>query len=301
MIRKILAILLTSVMLTVMCFSILACEEKLPTPEEVIEGLVDTHLDVKSYEMEGKAVLKMELDIPEEEKSLGIPMDVDVEIDIKSSFDAAGEEMMMSMDIGMDMVGEATIKMAMEMYLVDAWMYMMVDAPMTSPQWTKTEMSYGEFLEEMESIDFTETQMEFLKSGEITITGVEKIDGIDCYVLEIIPDMGKLWEILMQQSQLTGGGIMDMPMDDFDEMMGSVEDIIKDISAKYWIAKDTYYIAKGDMTFKIEITPESMGMTDEEGSVAMDVTMNMRMFNYNKPISITLPPEAENAVEETMW
>ncbi len=113
--------------------------------------------------------------------------------------------------------------------------------------------------------------------------------------------MGKLWEILMQQSQLTGGGIMDMPTDEFDEIMDSIEDIIKDVSAKYWIAKDTYYITKGDLTFKVEITPEAMGMPDEEGSVAMDVTMNMRMFNYNKPVSITLPQEAENAVEETMW
>ena len=301
MIKKILAISLAVVMLIVMCFSILACEEKMPTSEEVIEELVEAHLDVKSYEMEGSAVLSMVLDLPEEEISMGIPMDVDADIDITSAFDAANEEMMMVMDIDMDMAGEATMKMAVEMYLVDGWMYMMVDAPMMSPQWMKTEMSYNELLDEMESIDFTETQVEFLKSGQITVTGVEKIEGIDCYVLEIVPDMSKLWELLMQQSQLTGGDMMNVPTDEFDEMMENIDDMVKDISAKYWIAKDTYYITQGAVMFKMEITPEAMGMPDEEGSVAMDITMDMKMFNYNKPVSIVLPPEAENAVEESIW
>jgi hypothetical protein len=301
MVKKVLAILLTIVILAVMCLSFTACEEKMPTPEEVIEKLVKAHTDIKSYEMEGNMDMKMVLDIPEEEMSMGMPMDVDAVVDISAAFDGANEEMMTNMDIDLDMLGEATMKMAMEMYLVNDWMYVMVDAPMMSPQWTKTEMSYGELLEEMESIDFTEMQVELLKSSDIAVTGKEKIDNVECYIIEVSPDMSKLLEIIMQQSQLTGGTMPDMPVDEFDEMMANIDDMIKSVSAKYWIAKDTYYIVKSDVAFVMEMTPEAMGVPDEEGSISMDVTMFMRMFNYDKPVSIVLPPEAENAVEESLW
>jgi hypothetical protein len=92
-----------------------------------------------------------------------------------------------------------------------------------------------------------------------------------------------------------------MPVEEFDEMMGNMEDMVKDISAKYWIEKDTFYIHKGEVAFTMEITPGAMGITDEEDSVTMDIAMDMRMFNYDKPVKIVLPPEAEHAVEESLW
>jgi outer membrane lipoprotein-sorting protein len=301
MVKKVTVMLMTAVMLVVMSFSFVGCEEELPTPEEVIEKLVKAHTDVKSYEMEGNMDMKMVLDIPEEEMSIGIPMDINAAVDINAAFDGANEEMVTVMDIDIDMSGEATMKMAMEMYLVDGWMYMMMDMPMMSPQWKKTEMSYSEVLEKMESIDFTEMQVELLKSSDIMVAGEEKVDDVECYTIEVSPDMSKLLEILIQQSQLTGDSMFDMPVDDFDEMMANIDDMIKSVSAKYWIAKDTYYIVKGDVAFIMEMTPEAMGVPDEEGSISMDVTMFMRLFNYDKPVSIVLPTEAEDAVEEAFW
>ena len=301
MVKKVTVMLMTVVMLVVMSFSFVACEEELPTPEEVIEKLAKAHTDVKSYEMEGNMDMKMVLDIPEEEMSMGIPMEINAAVDINAAFDGANEEMMTAMDIDIDMSGEATMKMAMEMYLVDGWMYMMMDMPMMIPQWKKTEMSYSEVLEKMESIDFTEMQVELLKSSDIMVAGEEKVDDVECYTIEVSPDMSKLLEILIQQSQLTGDSMFDMPVDDFDEMMANIDDMIKSVSAKYWIAKDTYYIVKGDIAFIMEMTPEAMGVPDEEGSISMDVTMFMRLFNYDKPVSIVLPTEAEDAVEEAFW
>jgi outer membrane lipoprotein-sorting protein len=298
-VNKVLAILLTIVILT-MCFLVTACEEELPTSEEIIEKLVGVQADVKSYEMEGNMDMKMVLDIPEEEMA-GVPANVDVLVDINGAFDANDEEMMMAMDIDLGMAEEATIKMAAEFYLIDDWMYVMIDAPMMNPQWMKTEVSYSEAFEEMISMDFTQTQTEFLQSSDIVVTGKETLDGIECYVLEVSPDMSKLWEILMQQSQLASGAMAEMPVDEFEEIMDKIEDLVKDVSAKYWIAKDTYYIVKGEVAFNMVITPEAMGEPDEEGSVTMDVTMAMKMFNYGQPVSIVLPPEAEDAVEESMW
>ena len=178
---------------------------------------------------------------------------------------------------------------------------MMMDMPMVSPQWMKTEMLYNEFLKEMGSIDFTESQVDLLKSSDIVITGKETINDVECYVVKVSPDMSKLLEILIQQSQLTGDSMLDIPVDEFDEMTANIDDLIKDVSAKYWIAKDTYYIVKGDVAFNMEMTPDIMSLSDEEGSVALDMVMGMSMFNYDKPVAIVLPPEAEDAIEESFW
>ena len=56
-----------------------------------------------------------------------------------------------------------------------------------------------------------------------------------------------------------------------------------------------------DRGLLFEITPESMGVFDEEGSVAMSMSISMLMFNHDKPVSIILPPEAEDAVEKSIW
>ena len=305
MVKKVTAISLTVVMLIFMSFSFFACEEELPTAEELIEKLVEAQTDVKSYEMEGNMDVSMLMDIPEEEMlmdvPMGIPMDIAVLVDITGAFDGENEEMMMSMDMDIDMSGEVTMSMVMEMYVVEGWMYMMMDIPMMGPQWMKTEMPYSEVLQEIESIDFTKSQMEFLQSGDIVVTGVEKLDDIECYILELNPDMSKLWELLMEQIQMPGDTMPVMPGDEFEEMIESIDNIVKDISGTYWIEKDTYYIHKGEVAFTMEITPEAMGITDEEGSIAMDIAMDMIMYNYDKPVTIVLPPEAEDAVEESFW
>ena len=40
-----------------------------------------------------------------------------------------------------------------------------------------------------------------------------------------------------------------------------------------------------------------MGVEDETGQVNMDMSMTLLAYNYNKPVTITLPPEAQNATE----
>ena len=39
------------------------------------------------------------------------------------------------------------------------------------------------------------------------------------------------------------------------------------------------------------------GSPEEEGVVTMDMAVGLLVYNYNQPVSIELPPEAEEAVE----
>jgi len=43
-----------------------------------------------------------------------------------------------------------------------------------------------------------------------------------------------------------------------------------------------------------------MGFPEEEGVLRMDIAMSLLAYNYNQPVSIVLPPEAEEAIEVSM-
>ena len=50
----------------------------------------------------------------------------------------------------------------------------------------------------------------------------------------------------------------------------------------------------------VELTPEALGSPEEEGRITMDIVMILLTNDYNQPVSIVLPPEAEEAIEVPM-
>jgi len=43
-----------------------------------------------------------------------------------------------------------------------------------------------------------------------------------------------------------------------------------------------------------------MGFPGEEGVMTMDIVIDLLVYDYNQPVSIELPPEAEEAIEVPM-
>ena len=54
---------------------------------------------------------------------------------------------------------------------------------------------------------------------------------------------------------------------------------------------------KAEIDMAMELTPEVMDYLGEEGEMSMDITLIFLAYNYNQPVSIVLPPEAEEAIE----
>jgi hypothetical protein len=59
-------------------------------------------------------------------------------------------------------------------------------------------------------------------------------------------------------------------------------------------------LTKAEIDMAMEFTPEDMGFPEEEGIMTMDIAMSFLGYDYNQPVSIVLPPEAEEAVEASM-
>jgi hypothetical protein len=137
----------------------------------------------------------------------------------------------MTGNVNIDIPGAGKQDISMGMYIVNGWMYMRIGLPQGGEQWMKMKLN-NELWTAQNQLS---QQIEFLKTAiEVTLLGSEKVDGVDCYVLQIKPNMEALTKwVLSQQQQQSGIGGIDLSKLDLAKLF-------KTISIKEWIAKDTY-------------------------------------------------------------
>lgn len=278
--RKILAMSLV----LVMALSFTACGGGERTPaQEIVDGAVQALDDIQAYEFE----MDMALDLAAESEYEKVKMIM--ETDYSGALDLDNQQMRMDVALNAEMTGEDEIEAVMKLYLIDSTGYTMTDVPGEDPLWEKEELSETDWEGVIEVLMLAKPQLELLEASEVEVIGNESVKGIDCYVLRLTPDMEQLWETARQQAALGFTEEMGLP-----EFSAEVLDIASSsFSVKQWIAQDTYFLMKAEIDMTLELTAEAMGMPDEEGVVAIAFVMNMLTYNYNQPVSIELPPEAE--------
>jgi len=164
--------------------------------------------------------------------------------------------------------------MNIQIYMLDNWMYMGMDI-LGKTTWMKSKLTTEMWEQELNSLLQYEDLLK--DTVEVNIVGEEAVNGVACWKLDIKPDMEKIldWYQTQMSDQLG-----DLPSDvDLSKMF-------KDVKLKMWIAKDTYYTVKYDMTMSMDI----------EGSV-MAISMTMSQSKFNQPVTITLPAAAAGATE----
>lgn len=219
--------------------------------------------------------------------------------------DNTNKKMKIEMTTTMEMPEEAEMpepmemKMEMEMYFVDNAMYTKMDfgIPEIPTQWTKMEMPEG-YEQPWESQNQVEQQMELLNVSEVALLEEEQVNGVDCYVLKIEPDIEKYWEIVMKQE-----GISELMENLPQNISFDIGKMMEDMSIKYWIAKDTKFPMKTEMQVRMVMSSEDLGVpeTEKEFTVTVDQRTEMVFYDYNEPVTIELPEEAESAVEAPMF
>ncbi len=275
--RKIISVIS---LMSVMALSVSACAVSSPAAQEIVSGVIESLNDIKTYQFDTDMTLDMAV------QAEGEVFEVTMVMDGSGSFDVQNRQMGMDMTMSVAVLGEAEIEMGLEMYLIEDMMYMMMDVPLMGSMWTKSNVPSG-YWEEMNQV---EPQIELLGAAQVEVIGSEMVGGVDCYVLQLTPDMEQLWQYVMQQAEATGE---EMP----EVAEGSLEEIFHSFSVKQWVAKETYLLIKAEIDMAVELTPEAMGFPGEEGVMTMDITTGFLAYNYNQPLSIQLPAEAESAME----
>ena len=93
----------------------------------------------------------------------------------------------------------------------------------------------------------------------------------------------------MNQSKML---IMDQSGMEMQNTSDVLNQSLSNITMTEWIAKDTKFVMKAEATLDMTTTSPD---TEEEAKVAMDYTMTF--YDYNVPVTIVLPPEAEGAID----
>jgi len=198
------------------------------------------------------------------------------------AIDSANREMQLIMDMDIDVPGKEKQSMPMESYLVDDWMHIKVSVEEKGAQWMKMPLP-DEMWDSQSTIS---QQIELLQTAkEVNFLGSEDVNGMDCYVVEMVPSAEALNKMLSQMQ------MPDIEEADFSHL--SFADMIKEMSFKQWIAEDGYLIMKSETHVLMEISAEDVGATvDEFQKITADQTSVMLFYDYNEPVSIELPADA---------
>ncbi len=199
----------------------------------------------------------------------------------------------------------------MEMYLINNITYTKVDLgiPIMPALWIKMKQpvvdeTYNEAYNEsyLSFQDQLELLMMLLTCSNVTLLDDEVADSTDCYVLKLKLDLKKLLEFLMNQTtmgvdipgfdnQTIGNNSQEMEIGNVSDEMGNAIDMMN-MSMTGWIAKDTYFVMEAEATLDMTTTSPDTG---EEATIAID--FNIRLYDYNVPVTIELPAEAGDAMD----
>jgi hypothetical protein len=142
---------------------------------------------------------------------------------------------------------------------LNTWYKMLMDTQMQTQTWN-AQSQQNNYL--------------FSKSS-ITVDGSETINGTSCWKVTITPDLTELIKYLNEQQAIEDPSAITNPADS-----------LKNIKLTAWVAKDTSYVIKMNLSMDMLIEAQTLSMV-----------MSTTITNINQPVSITLPPEAVNAIQ----
>ncbi len=259
----------------VMVLSFTACAG-LPSAQEIVDGVIESFDNIKTYQLDMDVTFDMagedEGEAFEFTQALGYIGAVDVE----------NKQMRLEMTYRSIAETQPEMEQVTEMYLIGNIQYQMQQTE-EGPEWKKYEVP-AETWEEFQQIGWGESQIELLEAAQVEVIGSERVGGIDCYVLEVTPDLEQLW-------QLSNHLHFDEARDVTEKYL---QEVFRSFSVKQWVAKDTYFLMKAEIDIAEEFPPDGAGPS------TVDIAMVLLSYNYNQPVSIVLPPEAEEAIEVPM-
>ncbi|MCL0065633.1 hypothetical protein M1N79_01940, partial [Dehalococcoidia bacterium] len=246
------------------------------TAEELVQEVIRAQHGMKTFRMEMVLTTTIVMELDGEVVTDTMDMETTGAFDLIKGQSKTLARTSMPMDDGTVVESEA------EAYLLDGVVYTKAITPGVPPMWIKMEMPVGALPTPAEQMIL------LLEASEVEILGIEKINGISCYAIKVIPDMKVFSEVMMQQMGAMFGPLLppegeapgvcppgEVCPPGFEGMFD--EDAF-DITIRQWICRDTFFVVKENM----EMTMTFEGMTSE----AIGITW---YYDHNEPVVIELP------------
>jgi len=278
---------------------------KEPSAQEIVNDVIKAQDEIRVYEFE----MDMSLDATGEVNGETIELTIGVANNVALDFDNRNMRTVVIVD--RTIPGEKTIEKTMEGYCVDNMAYIMFTEMGQESEWQKKEVLETDWQQMVQQMPTFNPQIKLLQTTEVRVLGTEKLNGVDCYVLQLIPDVVQLWQTIMKQMLLSAE---EPPMS--EELEEVLQETFSNFTVKQWVAKDTHFLMKAEIDMTIELPYEALGLSLlmfhlafelppgklhsilEERQWTTDITLSCLIYNYNKSISIELPLEAEEPAPE---
>jgi hypothetical protein len=246
--------------------------------DQIVAGAIDASYDTVSFEMS----LPMSMEVK------GGPESGTMSADMSGSgvMDLVNQMMWADMSMYLDVLGSESQSLDAEVYIVDGWMYTSVTVTGLGTQLVKMAMTEDLWQQENEVDNYVEL---LATAVEVEYKGTETVNGVECYVFQLEPDMAVLSSLMLEET--SSMGMVDLSGLDLARLY-------EELSVKEWVAKDNYRLQRTEIAIVMEMSPGDLGYSEAEfDKMVMDIGMTVRFFDYDQPVTITLPPEALDAQE----
>jgi hypothetical protein len=282
--------LVAFLVLVILLVSLVACgggEGEAEPAEEIADAAVAAYTEQDTYQFDMDMTVEMDV--------TGVDETVEgtVTVDMNGASDKVNRRTYTNMQI--ITVPSTAMEGDVEMYNIGDWVYLKTSIPGEPPTWLKWEVCVP--CGGAEKLDIVGQQVDLLEdSVGVEVIDNDTVDATECYVLEVRPELEKLWEWVQEQVALD----KQLPALEPD-----LEEVISDFAINQWVAKDTYFILKStlDMTLTFSSSSSScpscglIPTLPGESARTYDITATMVVYDVNQPANIELPPEAEDAEE----
>jgi len=243
--------------------------------ENVVERVSAALPNIKTYHTEMDMSIHIRGDMMDEKADMNMVMKGNGALDL----DEHKAKLEMTMEARGDAAGEKISENNKIMtYILEDMVYVGTSRDSESMAWDHQSLPASAWDQQNQ----IEQQRKLLASSTVKYVKDETVQGTQCYVVELVPDLKTLWDTVMRQS-----GMMGNSMD-----IQSLQDAMKNVTASYWFEKDSLYFKKAYVEMKMEMTPEMIGESGE-GQMNMDVEMTLLFDGYNQPVEILVPDIAK--------
>ena len=262
-------------------------EVKIDT-QSIVGKILDAAQEVKTCTFDMTMKINTYIECADASKVMRINLDGVFDVD------NVAKKMKAVIYITMEELGVELKQAVMELYVLDNKRYTKFDEPGAPSYWQVEELSAGTW----ESMHYWEHHVDLLQKSKIELLGTEKVNDIDCYAVQLSPDMAEFLKMMLAEQQL-GQQFSEEEIDTVTTLLSRFFVNFMDSSAKEWIDKDTYLPRKTEMIMDVYIGPDDFiesGLIILAGyEFTLGTNINLVVESYNEPLSIVLPPEAQEA------
>jgi len=264
-------ILLFMAIISIMLISLSAYGCTGLTDQQIVSKIIETSNNVKSF--------KLGMDLSE---SVG---NVSAKETGTASVNSVTKEMLMNINTVMNIPPSGTQTETIDEYLTGGYLYMKQNITGTD-YWKKIKVDESRWNAE----DQLAQQTVFLQTAtSISRLDDETINGLDCYVFQITPDMAEVLKWVQSLSQSNTA------------LQNLNPNVFKSTTLKMWIDKKSLFPQKENIDLTMEITPSDIGdattPTTPIDPIILTMNGDITYTDYNIPVTIELPAATQNAVE----